>query len=308
MALDANWRAMLERLKPPTNIDWRAPVGEIRARFWKMMHDVEADAPAMQDVRAIEVQGDAGLLPARLYTPFAAGAPNGPGVVFFHGGGFVVGDLESHDIVCRRLAESARVRVLSVAYRLAPEHKFPAAPMDAIASTRWALANAAMIGFDANRVAVAGDSAGGNLAAVVAQHLRDQLAAQVLIYPTTQLIQMTPSQIRMKEAHTFTQAAQDMFKSVYLPNAEAALDVRCSPLLENNLSGLPPALVITAGFDPLLDEGKAYADKMEACGVRVTYRPYSQAIHGFFNLTAVSKEAKLAIAETGAWLAATLER
>lgn len=306
MAMDTQWRAMLERLKAPNTIDWRAPVGEIRARFWKMMHDVEADAPAMQDVRAVEVQGEVGPLQARLYTPYAAGAPHGPGLVFFHGGGFVVGDLESHDIVCRRLADSARMRVLSVAYRLAPEHKFPAAPMDAIASTRWAIAHAASIGFDAQRIAVAGDSAGGNLAAVVAQHVRTEIAAQVLIYPTTQLIQMTPSQIRMKEAHTFTQAAQDMFKDAYLPNREAALDVRCSPLLENNLAGLPPALVITAGFDPLLDEGKAYADKMEACGVRVTYRPYPNAIHGFFNLTAVSKEAKAAIADCGAWLAATV--
>jgi acetyl esterase len=306
MAQDTDFSAILERLKQRPALDWRGPVSEVRTRFWRMMRDLEADAPQMQDVRALSVDGAQGPLSARLYTPFAAGAPRGPGLVFFHGGGFVTGDLDSHDMICRRLADSARARVLSVAYRLAPEHKFPAAPEDAIAATRWALAKAAELGFATGQIGVGGDSAGGSLTAVVAQTLRQQLSAQVLIYPNTQLVQMTPSQIRLKEGYILTQAAQDFFKDMYLPNREAALDVRASPLLENGLSGLPQALVITAGFDPLQDEGKAYADKMAACGVRVAYRNYPGAVHGFFNMTAVSKLAKTAIADAGAWLMSAL--
>lgn len=295
-----------ESLRDHRAFDWKKPIAEIRKGFWRMMHDLEADAPQMHDVRALTVGGGAGGLDARLYTPFAAGAAPGPGLVFFHGGGFVTGDLDSHDVICRRIADAGRLRVLSVAYRLAPEHKFPAAPDDALAAARWAMAHAATIGFDAARIAVGGDSAGGNLAAVVAQAERARLKAQALIYPMTQLIQMTPSQIRMQDGFPFTQAAQDFFKDKYLARREDAFDVRVSPLLENQLQGLPPALVITAGLDPLHDEGRAYADKMAACGVAVTHRHHAKAVHGFFNMTAVSAAAKTAIADTGRWLSATL--
>lgn len=302
----SGWAAFLDGLKAKPSFDWRAPIGDLRARFWRMMRDLEADAPEMLSVRMIEIAGASEPLPARLYTPAAAGAGNGPGLVFFHGGGFVTGDLDSHDIICRRLADSSRIRVMSVAYRLAPEHKFPAAPDDALAAVNAVLADAGAFGMDAARLAVGGDSAGGNLAAVTAQALRSSLCAQLLIYPMTQLIQMTPSQIRMKDGFPFTQAAQDVFKDWYLARREDAFDPRVSPLLENALAGLPPALVVTAGFDPLHDEGKAYADKMSACGVRVVHRDYPKAPHGFFNMTAVSKEAKTAIADAGVWLSETL--
>jgi acetyl esterase len=296
----------MDALKARSAINWRGPIAEARAGFWRMMRDLESDAPAMQEVRPLEIGGAAGPLPARLYTPFAAGAPEGPGLVFFHGGGFVTGDLDSHDMICRRLADSGRVRVLSVAYRLAPEHKFPAAPDDALAATVWALDNAAALGFALGKIGVGGDSAGGNLAAVTTQALRKRVAAQMLVYPMTQLIQMTPSQIRQQEGFPLTQAAQDFFKDAYLPQRDAAFDVRVSPLLENDLFGLPPAYVVIAGFDPLHDEGKAYADKLAACGVGVTLRSYPKAVHGFFNMTAVSTGAKKAIADAGVWLSATL--
>lgn len=308
--LDPRLKAHLDKLRERPGFDWRSGVDEARRMFWKQAHALESDAPAMLETRALKIGGAEGLLDARLYLPFAAGAPAGPGIVFFHGGGFVVGDLDSHEMVCRRIADAAHCRVLSVAYRLAPEHRFPAAPEDAVAATLWAAAHADKIGFDPARIAVAGDSAGGNLAAVVAQQLKKRggprLKAQILLYPATQFLQMTPSQIRLKEGYMLTQAAQDFFRDQFLGAREDALDTRCSPLLENDLAGLPPALVVTATFDPLLDEGKAYADKLEACGVAVTYREYANQIHGFFNMTAISSLARDAAADVGKWAAAKL--
>jgi len=310
VSLDPRVQAYLDKLREHPGLDWKTSVAEARRTFWKQAHAMESDAPRMLETRALRVAGADGALDARLYVPFAAGAPSGAGVVFFHGGGFVVGDLDSHDMICRRIAEGGRLRVLSVAYRLAPEHRFPAAPEDAVAATRWAFAHAAEIGFDPARVAVAGDSAGGNLAAVVAQQLKarggPRLGAQALIYPATQFLQMTPSQTPLKEAHLLTQAAQDFFRDKFLMSREQALDTRCSPLLENDLAGLPPALIVTAGYDPLRDEGKAYADKLEACGVAVTWRDYPGQIHGFFNMSAVSTAARAAAADVGRWIAATL--
>jgi acetyl esterase len=317
MALDPPIKSLLDKLAslPPKvdwripdwkGMDWRGPVETARQQFWQAAHRFEAEAPALAKIEPLTVKGAEGPLNARLYTPFAAGAPTGPGLVYFHGGGFVVGDLDSHEMLCRRLAASSRVRVLSVAYRLAPEHRFPAAVDDCLACVRDAFVSAERFGFDAARIAVGGDSAGGNLAAVVAQSLKQEggpaLKAQLLIYPCTQFVQMTPSQIRLKEGYHLTQAAQDWFKDAYLTKREDAFDVRVSPLLANDLAGLPQTLLITAGFDPLLDEGKAYADKLIACGVPVTYRDYPNQVHGFFNMTAVSSKARAAIEEAGAWL------
>lgn len=308
--LDPGLQAHLQKLRERPGFDWRGAVDDARAMFWKQAHALEADAPAMQETRALKVAGAEGPLDARLYVPFAAGVGEGPGLVFYHGGGFVLGDLDSHEMLCRRLADAGRIRVLSVAYRLAPEHRFPAAPEDAVAALQWAVTHAAEIGLDPARIGVAGDSAGGNLAAVVTQQTKKRALpapkAQMLIYPCTQFLQMTPSQIRLKEGYMLTQAAQDFFRDKYLPTREDALDTRCSPLLENDLGGLAPAYVVTAGYDPLLDEGKAYAEKLEACGVRVTYRPYAGQIHGFFNMTAISSEARRAIADAGRWAAGVL--
>ena len=312
IALDPRVQAYLDKLRDRPAFDWRTQVDDARRMFWKQAHALESDAPAMLETRALKVAGAEGPLDARLYVPYAVGATTGPGIVFFHGGGFVVGDLDSHEMLCRRLADAARLRVLSVAYRLAPEHRFPAAPEDAIAAMAWAATHADSIGFDPARICVAGDSAGGNLAAVVAQQTKKRggpaVRAQMLIYPATQFLQMTPSQIRLKEGYLLTQAAQDFFRDKYLAAREDALDTRCSPLIENDLSGLPPTYIVTAQYDPLRDEGKAYADKLEACGVAVTHRDYAGQIHGFFNMTAVSSGARDAIVEAGKWAAEILSK
>jgi len=305
MALDPPLQKLmrsLQRLAP--RIDVKASAAQAREHFWRAAQRFEADAPILHDRRALTVAGAAGPLDARLYTPYAAGAA-GPGLVFFHGGGFVMGDLDSHEMLCRRLAAAARVRVLSVAYRLAPEHRFPCAVDDAEAAMGWAMAHAQELGFAQGRIAVGGDSAGGTLAAVTAQTFARgsrPLAAQMLIYPCTQMVVMTPSQLRFREGYFLTQAAQDFFKDKYLAKREDAHDVRCSPLLEDDLGGLPPTLCITAGFDPLLDEGKAYADRLAAAGVPLTYRHYASQLHGFFNMTAVSSAARAAIEDAGRWL------
>jgi acetyl esterase len=308
MALDPELTETLARANARP-FDWRGPVEQVRRGFWRQMHKLEADGPVLLEIRPLEISGAAGPLKARLYVPHAAGIVS-PGLVFFHGGGFTVGDLDSHEMLCRRLAEAARIRVLSVAYRLAPEHRFPAAPDDCEAAVRWAFTHAEDIGFDPARIAVGGDSAGGNLAAVVAQGLKraggPRLAGQMLLYPCTQFLKMTPSQLKFREGYMLTQAAQDYFVSMYLGAPENRFDPRASPLLADDLAGLPPALVVTAGFDPLKDEGKAYADKLAACGVVTTYTDYADQLHGFFNMTAVSRRAREAIGECGRWLSRTL--
>lgn len=312
ISLDPRLQSYLDKLREKPGFDWRGSVEEARRVFWKQAHALEADAPVMLETRAVTASGAEGPLDARLYVPYAVGADFGPGIIYFHGGGFTVGDLDSHEMLCRRLADSARVRVLSVAYRLAPEHKFPAAPEDAYAATQWAAAHAGDIGLIADRIMVAGDSAGGCLSAVVAQETKKRggapLRAQMLIYPCTQFLQLTPSQIRLKEGYFLTQAAQDFFRDKYLRTREDALDTRCSPILENDLGGLAPAYLVTAGFDPLLDEGVAYGEKLVACGVSVTHRNYPAQVHGFFNMTAISPGARDAIAEAGKWAGETLHR
>ena len=313
ISLDPRLQSYLDKLREKPGFDWRSSVEDARRMFWKQAHAMESDAPVMLETRAMTVAGAEGPLDARLYVPYAVGADSGgPGIVYFHGGGFTVGDLDSHEMLCRRLADAGRLRVLSVAYRLAPEHKFPAAPEDAYAATQWTAAHAASIGFDPARMMVAGDSAGGCLSAVVAQETKKRgggaLRAQMLIYPCTQFIQLTPSQIRLKEGYLLTQAAQDFFRDKYLRTREDALDTRCSPILENDLGGLPPTYLVTAGFDPLLDEGVAYKEKLEACGVAVTHRNYPSQVHGFFNMTAISGGARDAIAEAGKWAAEILNR
>lgn len=230
------------------------------------------------------VPGAVGPRRARVYVPASAPASSAPGLVFFHGGGWVVGSIESHDRLCRALAHRAAIVVVSVDYRLAPEHPFPAAPEDAIAATRWVLENAALLGMDPARVAVGGDSAGGNLSAVVALALRDDVrrpAFQVLIYPATDLTRAMPSHALFGDSFFLSKAAGDWYMGHYLPVSADAMKPLASPLFASDLSRLPPALVITAGFDPLRDEGKAYADRMREAGVEVEYVFVEGQMHGF---------------------------
>jgi acetyl esterase len=256
----------------------------------------------MARVEALEITGHAGPLPARFYVPggLPAAAP-APLVLYFHGGGWVIGDLDTHDGVCRFLAAAAGVTVLAVDYRLAPEHPFPAAVEDAWAAFAWALANAPELGVDPARMAVGGDSAGGNLAAVVSLLARagggQMPAMQLLIYPPTDSAGDLPSRQLFCEGFLLTKNDMETFERHYLPPGTDATDPRVSILLAPDLTGLPPAYVATAGFDPLRDEGEAYALRMREAGVQVALRRHPGLIHSFANLTAISRTARGAMLE-----------
>lgn len=265
---------------------------------------------AVGHVRQESVAGAAGRLPARRYIP-AASQSGGPGplMVYYHGGGWVVGDLDTHDAVCRALANATGAPVISVDYRLAPEHPFPAPVDDAVAAYLDIVARASEFGADPQKIVVAGDSAGGHLATTVAQRVLaagDQLpAAQVLIYPGTDFVETYQSERDFAEGLALTKAEMDAFTAAFLPSDAFRADA--SPLRAATLSGLPPALVLTAGFDPLRDEGEAYATAMVEAGVDVVLRRYPAQIHGFLNMLGVTPDAHQAIGEIAGvlsiWLA-----
>lgn len=239
-------------------------------------------------IRPVSIPGPAGTIAARHYRPPAGGQP-APLVVFLHGGGWVFGDLDSHDSACRLICRDAGVHVLAVDYRLAPEHPAPAAVDDAYAAYRWAREHAAELGADPRRVAVAGDSAGGNLTAVVCRLARDagdpMPSLQWLIYPVTDQRGQARSRSLLGDGFLLTKHDMDWFTDSYLRDSGLdRTDPIVSPLLADDLSGLPPALVITAGFDPLRDEGEQYAVKLREAGVTVDHRVMTSMIHAFLNL------------------------
>jgi acetyl esterase len=248
------------------------------------------------------------VLPIRIYQPRAGDLL--PVLVYFHGGGFVLGSPDSHDSIARRLALGADCIVVSVDYRLAPEHPFPAAADDALAAVRWVQGNAREIGADPGRVAVGGDSAGGNLAAVASLQLRDAGAdlpcAQLLIYPVTHLhAPLEGSMMEMGEGYFLRATDMQWFADMYLAGSEQSVNPYASPLLAERLEGLPPAFVLTAEFDPLRDQGARYAARLLEAGNACVHRDYAGAIHGFFGMPAgISRRA---IAEACAWLAGTFE-
>lgn len=243
------------------------------------------------------IPGPAGEIPLRIYMPEGSGPF--PVLVYFHGGGWVLGDLESHDGVCRVLANAARCVVASVDYRLAPEHKYPAAAEDCYAATQWVAANAASIGGDPERIAVGGDSAGGNLAAVVALMARDKggprLRHQLLVYPVTDFSFDTPSYGQNAQGYSLGKADMEWFWRQYLPDEAAGREPYASPLRATDLSHLPPALVITAEYDPLRDEGEHYAERLRQAGVPTDLRRYDGMIHGFFAMSAGVDVARAAV-------------
>jgi acetyl esterase len=276
---------LIDRLKVPEMT--KETVAQARAALDRAAPTL--DLVPRRDVAAYDrrVEGAEGPLRARVYVPRSAPAADAPGLVYFHGGGWVVGSIESHDRLCRALAALADTVVVSVDYRLAPEHPFPAPPRDAIAATRWVLGNAGLLGVDPRRVAVGGDSAGGNLAAVVAQALRDderRPAFQLLVYPATDLTRAMPSQAMFGDSYFLSRAASDWYLGHYLTRPEDKTDPLGSPLFAHDVSRLPPALVLTAGFDPLRDEGRAYAEKMRAAGVDVEHVCTEGQMHGFLHL------------------------
>ena len=253
-------------------------------------------------VQDTSIPGADGDLPARIYRPDATGVL--PTVLLFHGGGWVIGDLETHDNTARAIARHARAVVVSVAYRLAPEAPFPAAVDDALAAARWASTHLADLG-GGDALAVAGDSAGGNLAAVVAQELRTRIAAQLLIYPSTDLTGEYPSRSENGTGYFLETPTMEWFFTQYAGHV-TDIDARLSPLLQSNLAGVAPAVVVTAEFDPLRDEGEAYADALEAAGVRVALRRFDGMVHGFFDMGPASAAARAAVEETCALFAEVL--
>jgi acetyl esterase len=268
------------------------------------------EPPELKSVAPLAIPSPAGPIPARVYTPLKLRQVNdlAPCLVFFHGGGWVIGDLDSHDVVCRKLADEGRLIVISVDYRLAPEHKFPAAIDDAIASTKWISENAMQLGIDASRLTVGGDSAGGNLAAVVAIAARDgngpAIAGQVLIYPATDFAMTHASHAEPETSILLTHSVIKWFRDHYLTAAADVHDWRASPVRAKTLIGLPPAYVLTAGADPLRDEGDEYAKLLKEAGVPVTYRHFPGQFHGFFTMGKLLQQANIAATEIAGWLKA----
>jgi acetyl esterase len=265
--------------------------------------DLQGEPEALAEVRDILVPGPAGKLPVRLYYP-STGGPL-PLLVYFHGGGWVIGDLEVVDKPCRALANAAGCAVASVNYRLSPETKFPGAPEDCFAATRWLAEHGRELGLDPQRLAVGGDSAGGNLAAVVSLMARDRggpaIAYQLLIYPVTAPARNTPFASYQENAENYllTRAAMDWFWDHYLSSAEEENNPYAAPLRASDLSRLPPAMVITAQYDPLRDEGLAYAKRLQEAGVPVKLSRYDDMIHGFFWTSGAVERGRELTAEMG---------
>ena len=264
--------------------------------------EIVAERPrvAMARVESPALPGPAGPLACRLYVPLGAADP-GPLLVYFHGGGWVIGDLDTHDGPCRFIAANSGARVLAIDYRLAPEHPFPAAAEDACAAYAWVASNAAELGADPDRVGVGGDSAGANLAAVAALHARDEgltpPAMQLLIYPVTVADEELPSRRTFGEGFLLTRPDMDFFEANYLPAGVDRTEPRVSVLRAADLSGLPPAHLAIAGFDPLRDEGIAFARRLEEAGVPVSLRLHPGLVHTFANLTAICPTARQAMLE-----------
>ena len=286
---------------------------EARHAYLASRHILQPDSEPVDEVLSLQAAGPAGPIPLRLYR--GKGVPKDrpqPALIYFHGGGWVIGDLESHDQLCRALANATPSIVVTVDYRLAPEHKFPAAVEDAIAPTGWIAGNAARLGIDAARLAVAGDSAGGNLAAVVSLDARDRggprLVHQVLIYPGTDMRMGWPSLERHAQQLPLTRAGMHWFVAHYLRSEADKADWRASPLMASSLENLPPALVITAGFDPLCDEGEAYAAALRKAGVRVAHERFEGQIHGFVSMGRIIADAGRAVAISAAALRQSFHR
>ena len=306
--LDKEAQAFLDAVRQANRPDYSTlPAAEARKLYKQTRGAVTPPAPEMSEVDNLAAPGPHGPIPLRYYRPAGAAKRDAlPVLVFFHGGGWVIGDLDTHDVVCRMLANEGQCAVVSVDYRMGPEAKFPAAVEDAYAATRWVAEEAKSLRVDPTRLAVGGDSAGGNLAAVVSLMARDakdrggpKIAYQLLIYPATDMHMTTASHASYGEGHLLTRMAMDWFQAQYLSSAKDREDWRASPLLAKDLKGLPPAYVLVGGHDPLRDEGEAYAMAMKKAGVPVVFREFPGQIHGFVLLGKVMPQAGQAIAEMG---------
>ncbi len=290
-------RPALDTLPPP---DARLQSNANRAA-------VQPDPPAMQSVEDMSVPAPHGAIPVRVYKPQTLPkADLAPVLIYYHGGGWVIGDLDSHDVVCKEIATKASLVVIAVDYRLAPEHKFPAAVDDCIAATEWAARNASKLGIDADKLFVGGDSAGGNLAAVVSMHARDnngpRIKGQVLVYPVTDLAMNTASYKDPETGVLLTHSMMRWFRDHYLTDHKQIDDWRASPLRMSNLKGLPPAYVLTCGADPLHDEGEEFARRLKHAGNDVIHANYPGQFHAFLTMGRLLPESNKVVGEITDWL------
>ena len=280
---------------------------ELRRVYEQQRLTLLPEKPAVAVTYTLSIHSDFGPIPARFYRATKDAKPC-PLLVYFHGGGFMLGTLALYDTACRRLALAGECAVLSVDYRLAPETIFPGAVLDAYAATRWAAQNARLLNIDPAKLAVGGDSAGGNLAAVVSQMALDSgdfgVAFQALIYPMTDQSREYPSYERNESGYMLTRKALHWFMDNYIPDHADRLDPRASPMLRPSLKGLPPALVISGEFDPLVDENKAYADRLIEAGVPCEHVCFPGMIHPFFTLGGIVEDAAKAEALIGKHLKA----
>ncbi len=304
MPLDPKCKLLLELLSPP---EWRSvsqmSVAEARAQMERMVA-LRPPCASTAHIESRTLPGPLGEIPVRVYRP-ASRAPL-PVLVYLHGGGWVIGSLDSHEGVCRMLAELAGCLVVSVDYRLAPEHKFPAPLEDCYAALSWVAANAASLGGDPERIAIGGDSAGGTLSAAVALLSRDRggprLVHQLLVYPATDVAGDTASYAENGEGYFLTRSDMQWFWGHYLASRADGESPYASPLRAPDLGRLPPATVLTAEFDPLRDEGEAYATRLEQAGIPTRLVRYDGVIHGFFGMTELLDQSKQALGEAAGQL------
>ena len=296
MALDPGLKIVLEQLaaNPGPQLH-ELPVAQARAFFEQMqLPRPEVKVAAVEDRR---IPGPAGEIPVRIYRP--EGKAPFPVLVYFHGGGWVIGGIETHDGSCRELANRIGCVVISVDYRLAPESRYPAAAEDCFAATKWVAEHAGELGVDPKRMGIGGDSAGGNLTAAVALMVRDRrgpaLRHQLLIYPVTDADFTRQSYRENAEGYLLTTKAMEWFWDHYVPDRAQRQEGYASPLRAKDLAGLPPAFVITAEYDPLRDEGEAYAKRLQAAGVPTQLKRYDGAIHGFFAMGLLAQVARDAV-------------
>ena len=289
---------MVERGVPPTHT--LTPV-EARDFYRERRFYTQPSPPAVAAVHELRARGPHGEIALRQYRP--AGSTAGerlPVLVYYHGGGWVIGDLDTHDTLCRELANGSGACVIAVDYRMGPEHRFPAAVDDALAAASWVHGEADALAIDPARIAVGGDSAGGNLAAVVAIAARDAgslpIAFQLLIYPATDQRRIAPSHAANGQGYLLTTDTMDYFTGHYIADRRQYLDWRASPLLHPDLAGLPPAFVLTAGYDPLRDEALAYSQRLTEAGNRAAHLCFERQIHGFITMGKVIDEANTAVA------------
>jgi acetyl esterase len=268
------------------------------------LRDFGGPEEPVAEVQNRTVPGPAGPITVRVYRPVAKETL--PALIYFHGGGFVICSLDTHDRECRNLANASGCAVISVDYRLAPENKYPAAVEDADAATRYVAEHASEFGIDPQRIAVGGDSAGGNLATVVATLARDRggplLKFQLLIYPLVDFGDNSPSMQQYAKDYFLTRESMDWFTDCYLPSREAEREPSASPMNAANVRGLPPAMILTAEYDPLRDQGETYARKLQNAGVAVELKRYDGMIHAFFSFSGVIDTAKVALADAASAL------